>query len=254
MVTQFKEGCKRFMTERADGLITYTEGGADYWRKQGYPHDRVIPYFNTLDVEGLRKAGADITEHQLTELRRKLGLEGKRVLLFSGRLYAEKRVDFLLKAFAILKKTHPNVGLLIIGGGEELINLRRLARQLDLRDAHFLGEIVDPKETAAYFSLADLMVIPGLVGLAIVHGFAYGLPLITTKHGFHSPEIEYLSDKNGVITKHDIFHYAEAMASIISSPQQLETMKQAASTQADELQLPYSVHRFVDGITMFSEC
>ena len=151
MVTQFKEGCKRFMTERADGLITYTEGGADYWRKQGYPHDRVIPYFNTLDVEGLRKAGADITEHQLTELRRKLGLEGKRVLLFSGRLYAEKRVDFLLKAFAILKKTHPNVGLLIIGGGEELINLRRLARQLDLRDAHFLGEIVDPKETAGIF-------------------------------------------------------------------------------------------------------
>ena len=70
-----------------------------------------------------------------------------------------------------------------------------------------------------------------------MHGFAYGLPLITTKHGFHSPEIEYLSDKNGVITKHDIFHYAEAMASIISSPQQLETMKQAASTQADELQL-----------------
>ncbi len=98
------------------------------------------------------------------------------------------------------------------------------------------------------------MVIPGLVGLAIVHGFAYGLPLITTKHDFHSPEIEYLSDENGVITSHDIFHYAEAMASIFSSPQQLETMKQAATTQADELQLPHSVHRFVDGITMFSQC
>lgn len=254
MATQFKEGCKRFMTERADGLITYTEGGADYWRKQGFHNDRVIPYFNTLDVEGLRKAGADITEQQLAKLRRKLGLEGKRVLLFSGRLYAEKRVDFLLKAFAILKKTYPNVGLLIIGDGEERINLERLATQLDLRDAHFLGEIVDPKETSVYFSLADLMVIPGLVGLAIVHGFAYGLPLITTKHGFHSPEIEYLSDKNGVITRHDIFHYAEAMASLLSSPQRLETMKQAATDQADELQLPHSVHRFVDGVTTFSQC
>ena len=174
----------------------------------------MIPYYNTIDVEGLRKVGEEISEQQRMVLRHKLGLEGKRVLLFSGRLYAEKEVEFLLRAFAILKKIYPTVGLLIIGGGEERINLERLARQLDLRDAHFLGEIVDPKETAAYFSLADLMVIPGLVGLAIVHGFAYGLPLITTKHGFHSPEIEYLSDKNGVITRHDISHYAEAMASL----------------------------------------
>ena len=212
--TKLKEAIKRFMTRRADGLITYTAGGTDYWRKQGLREDRVIPYYNTIDVEGLRKAGAEISEEQLMKLRHKLGLEGKRVLLFSGRLYTEKKVDFLLRAFAILKKTYPSVGLLIIGGGEERTNLERLATQLDLRDAHFLGEIVDPKETAAYFSLADLLVIPGLVGLAIVHGFAYGLPLITTKHGFHSPEIEYMSDKNGVITRHDIFHYAEAMASL----------------------------------------
>ena len=30
-------------------------------------------------------------------------------------------------------------------------------------------------------------------------------------------------------------------------------MKQAATAQADELQLHHSVHRFVDGITTFSQ-
>ena len=54
--TKLKEGIKRFMTRRADGLITYTAGGADYWRKQGLRENRVIPYYNTIDVEGLRKA------------------------------------------------------------------------------------------------------------------------------------------------------------------------------------------------------
>ena len=221
ITTSVKEAIKRFMTRRAEGVITYTAGGTDYWRKQGLPKDRVIPYYNTIDVEGLRKAGAEITEQELNELRQNLGLEGKRVLLFSGRLYAEKKVDFLLRAFALLKKSCPDVALLIIGDGEERVNLEQSAKQLELQDVHFLGERVDPKDTAAYFSLADLMVIPGLVGLAIVHGFAYGLPLITTQHDFHSPEIEYLSADNGVISKHHVSQYAEVIASLLSFPHNL---------------------------------
>lgn len=250
--TKMKEAIKRILTRRADGLITYTEGGADYWRKQGLPKGRVVPYYNTIDVEGLRKAGAEITEQQIITLRHQLGLHGKRVLLFSGRLYAEKKVDFLLRAFAVLKKTYPDVGLLIIGGGEERSNLERLAQQLALQDVHFLGEIVGPKETAAYFSLADLMVLPSLVGLAIVHGFAFGLPLQTTDSPGHGPELDYLSDKNGVMTRHDIFQYAEAIASLLSFPDRLEAMKHAAMAQGDELGLAHSARRFVDGIQSFA--
>ncbi|MEK6639965.1 MAG: glycosyltransferase [Nitrospirota bacterium] len=252
--TKVKEAIKHIMTRRADGLITYTEGGADYWRKRGLPESRVIPYYNTIDVEGLRKAGAGITGEQLVALRSKLGLEGKRVLLFSGRLYAEKKVDFLLKAFDLLKNFCPGVALLIIGDGEERRKLEQLVVQLNLRDVHFLGELVDPRETAAYFSLADLMVLPSLVGLAIVHGFAFGLPLQTTDSPGHGPELDYLSDKNGVMTRHDIFQYAEAIASLLSFPDRLEAMKHAAMAQGDELQLPHSVRRFMGGITAFSRC
>jgi glycosyltransferase involved in cell wall biosynthesis len=248
-----KEAIKRFMTRRADGLITYTAGGADYWRKQGLREDRVIPYYNTIDVEGFRKVGAEITEHQLSGVRHKLRLEGKRTLLFSGRLYAEKQVDFLLRAFALLKNIYPEVSLLIIGDGEERRKLEQLAVQLDLNDVHFLGELVSPKDTAAYFSLADLMVLPSLVGLAIVHGFAFGLPLQTTDSPGHGPEIDYLSDKNGVMTRHDVSQYAEAIASLLSFPHKLEAMKHAAMAQGDELQLPHSVRRFVDGVTAFSK-
>lgn len=252
--TNIKEAIKRFMTRRADGLITYTEGGADYWRKQGLPEDHVISYHNTIDVEGLRKAGADIPKEQLMELSHNLGIEGKRVLLFSGRLYADKKVDFLLMAFALLKKSYSDVALLIIGDGEERDKLEQLAKQLELQDVHFLGEVVDPKGTAAYFSLADLLVIPGLVGLALVHGFAFGLPLITTDFPGHSPELEYLSESNGAMTKIDISQYAEAIGALLSSPQRLEAMKHSAMAQGDALYLPCSVRRFADGITGLSQC
>jgi L-malate glycosyltransferase len=249
---QIKEAIKRFMTRRADGLLTYTEGGADYWRKQGLPKDWVTPYYNTIDVEGLRKVRADITEQQLIEVRRTLAVEGKRVLLFSGRLYAEKKVDFLLNAFALLKNIYPEVALLIIGDGEERRKLEQLATHLNLRDVHFLGELVEPTDTAVYFSLADLMVLPSLVGLAIVHGFAFGLPLHTTDSPGHGPELDYLSSKNGVMSRHDVAQYAEAIASLLFSPHKLEAMKQAAMAQGDELHLSHSARRFVSGIRSFA--
>lgn len=249
--THAKEAMKRFMTRRADGVITYTAGGADYWRRQGLPEERVIPYYNTIDVEGLQKAGAGITHQQLGELRRNLNLEGKQILLFSGRLYAEKKVDFLLRAFALLKSRCTAVGLLILGNGEERQRLEQLAAELGLQDVHFLGEVVNPAETAAFFLLADIMVIPGLVGLAIVHGFAFGLPLITTQHNFHSPEIEYLSSATGVITKHDINSYAEGIAENINSSAKLYAMKESSRLRAADLFLNNSVKRYLDGVLAF---
>lgn len=253
IMMRIKETIKEFVTRRADGLITYTEQGTEYWRKRGVPKNRVMPYYNTLDVEGLRKARAEISDLQRMELRQKLKLDGKRVLLFSGRLYAEKNVDFLLRAFAILKKARPDVALLIIGDGDERNGLQQLAKDLELPDVHFLGEIVSSKDTAAYFSLADLMVIPSLVGLVIVHGFALGLPLLTTNSPGHGPELEYLTENNGVITGHDPSRYAEAIRMLLSSPPWFEAMKCSALAQGDTLKLEYSVQRFVNGITQLSK-
>lgn len=251
--TSIKEIVKGFMTRRAEGLITYTEKGADYWRKRGFPQDRVIPYYNTIDVEELRRAANEMGETQRRELRQKLMLDGKHVLLFSGRLYAEKRVDFILRAFALLKKSRPDVSLLIIGDGEERNRLQQLAKDLELHDVHFLGEIVNPKDSAAYFLLADLMVIPSLVGLVIVHGFAFGLPLLTTDSPGHGPELEYLTENNGVMTGRDPSRYAEVIRMLLSSPLRLEAMKRSALAQGDTLKLEYSVQRFVNGITQFSK-
>lgn len=252
LMTGVKEALKRIITRGGDGLITYTESGAEYWGKRGVPEGWAIPYYNTIDVDELRRASADVSEAQCLELRRKLMLEGKRVLLFSGRLYAEKRVDILLEAFAILKKSSPDVALLIIGDGEERNKLQQTAKRLGLPDAHFLGEVLDVKDTATYFLLADLMVIPGLVGLAIVHGFAFGLPLITTDYSGHSPEIEYLTNSTGIMTQCDPFRYAEAIQTLLSSPDRLVAMRRSACSQGDNLKLENSVRRFVNGMLQLS--
>jgi glycosyltransferase involved in cell wall biosynthesis len=243
--TNVKEAFKRFMTRRGDGIITYTAKGAEFWRAQGIPIDKVQPYYNTIDVDGLKLAGANIRAEDLQGIRASLMLRGKQVLLFSGRLYAEKKVDFLLRSFAILKKTYPDVALLIIGDGLERQRLEALQTYLRLTDVHFLGEVVAEKDTAPFFSLADLLVLPSLVGLAIVHGFAFGLPLVTTNAPGHGPEIEYLTQENGVVTPLDEQAYAEALQSLLSSPANLQRMKAKALEQSLSLSLSKSANHFL---------
>lgn len=247
-----KEAIKRFMVPRSSGLITYTEGGAEYWRKRGLPTDRVIPFLNTLDIEGLRESVDSSSTERILTIKKQLGLEGKRVLLFSGRLYREKKVDFLLRAIALLQRNHLDVALLILGDGPERKSLERLSAEMKLQSVYFLGEIVEPERTNPYFLMSELLVIPGLVGLAIIHGFTFGLPLVTTRHHLHSPEIEYLSDENGVMTEHEEAVYAEELGKLLSSPVRLESMRKKAWSRADQLLLPQSVERFIKGVQSFS--
>jgi glycosyltransferase involved in cell wall biosynthesis len=248
-----RETAKGLMTRRGDGLITYTEGGVDYWRRRGLAPDRVVAYRNTVDVDMLRWEAGSVSEERVQEIRRRLGLQDKRVLLFCGRLYRDKQVDFLLRAVSRLQQRGAPVGLLILGDGPERPCLERLAETLSLDDVHFLGEIVEPAESCVYFRMADLLTIPGLVGLAIVHGFAFGLPLATTAHGYHSPEIEYLSDeRNGVMTPHDEVQYADRIGAILNAPARLAAMRRAATARGDEFRLADSVRRFLQGILLFS--
>ena len=44
----------------------------------------------------------------------------------------------------------------------------------------------------AALSRANLMLIPGLVGLAVVDSFAAQCPVVTTDFRGHSPEFEYI--------------------------------------------------------------
>lgn len=243
---------KDFLVTRANGMITYTQGGAQYWQERGMPASQVVPFLNTIDVEGLWQKSRQVTEARLAEARERLGLRNKKILLFSGRLYAEKQVDFLLQALAHIQQACPDTALLILGDGAERPRLEALRQTLRLHDVHFLGEITDTIESSIYFKLSQLLVIPGLVGLAIVHGFAFNLPLITTQRNFHSPEIEYLSEHNGSMTAHHPQKYAAEIIRVLSSPAQYRAMQEQAGETARQLTLSASASRFMLAVDRFT--
>lgn len=113
-------------------------------------------------------------------------------IIFSGRLTKQKRVDILIKAVEKLIKEKIAVKCIIIGDGVMKVELEELASNLNIKGVvEFKGALYD-KDVEVYFRSSDIFVLPGKVGLSIVHALSFGLPIITTSLPIHSPEAAIL--------------------------------------------------------------
>jgi spore coat protein SA len=127
------------------------------------------------------------------QLKRKLGLQDHKVVLFVGRLSVKKGVDVLLKAMDQVMRSNPKTALVIIGskwyGKNEEDDYTKSLRVIS---ANLAGPIVftgfiPPADIPQYFTLGDVFVCASqwMEPLARVHyeAMAAGLPIITTNRG-----------------------------------------------------------------------
>jgi PEP-CTERM/exosortase A-associated glycosyltransferase len=159
-----REGSLRYRATRAlethaarhaDGVVVICEGLRGELQARGIPADRITVVPNAVDAEQFAfDAPPDL------ELRRSLGLDGKIVLGFLGSFYAYEGLDLLLEALSRLLPTHPEVRLLLAGGGPEEAGLKSEASALGVTDqVRFAGRIPHSK-VARYYSLVDVLVYP----------------------------------------------------------------------------------------------
>jgi glycosyltransferase involved in cell wall biosynthesis len=147
-----------------DALITYSRRGADEYARLGFPSDKIFVAPNAAAARPSQPMPARPEEW-----------DGQPTVLFVGRLQARKRVDLLLQACAGLPGAlQPR--LVIVGDGPERDSLVALAQTV-YPSAEFPGA-KHGTELAAYFSAADLFVLPGTGGLAVQEAMSYGLPVI----------------------------------------------------------------------------
>jgi glycosyltransferase involved in cell wall biosynthesis len=147
-----------------EALITYSRRGAQEYERLGFPAEKIFVAPN-----------AAAPRPSLPMPTRPAEFSGHPVVLFVGRLQARKRVDLLLQACAALPDAlKPR--LVIVGDGPERKILEGLAQKV-YPAAQFPGA-KHGEELAAYFSAADLFVLPGTGGLAVQEAMSYGLPVI----------------------------------------------------------------------------
>lgn len=150
--------------------------------------ERIIYLPNGVDRE--RFSPPDPAEVEI--LRKKLGLEKKKVVAYIGTLsLVSHSVDLLIEAFCIVKQTVPESLLLLVGGGEDIEKLKRQASEIGIsHDVHFCGR-VPPDTVPQYYALADVSVDPvydnpaarGRSPLKLFESWACGVPFVTADVG-----------------------------------------------------------------------
>jgi glycosyltransferase involved in cell wall biosynthesis len=138
-----------------------------------------------------------------SEVAKKLGL-GDFVVGFFGRLIREKGVHLLMESFAEFGRHSKNSSLLIVGDGEEMENLRSLARELGIeKRTRFVG-FVHRKRIPEYMQACDAVVLPSEAegfSSVVLESMAMGKVFVGTEVGGVPEMIE--NWKNGVRIKTD---------------------------------------------------
>jgi glycosyltransferase involved in cell wall biosynthesis len=246
------EWFKRKLVTRVDWWFAYTPAVARYLVAQGVAPEIISTVYNTIDVDELAGAIAALDPRELGALHTRLGITpASRVGLFCGALVADKQLGFLVDAAAELHRLIPTFELVVVGDGPERAMLEAIAHYRPY--IHVVGPAFGA-ERAKYFAIADVCMIPALVGLAAVDAFAAGLPLMTTAAATHGPEIEYVEHgRNGVVSAFDVDAYARAVAGVLGDRSALSAMRATARRSADGLGLAQMVERFADGIVRCME-
>ena len=241
-----KEKIKRRIIKAVDWWFAYTRLSADIVSSGGFPRERITVVENSIDTEDLKSAIEFVSPEQSRLVRERLGIGQGPVALFCGGMYPDKHLPFLLEAAVMVHGRIPGFSLILIGSGpdDELVRLASERHPW----IHYVGSVYG-RERAVYFSVCDVMLMPGLVGLAIIDCFVASLPMITTDVPIHSPEIAYLENNiNGVMSAYSLEDYVAVVVDILSDNEQLDRLREGCRASASKYTLDAMVENFATGI------
>lgn len=144
------------VAKAADALFTICQGLKDDLAARGIPAERihVMPNGVDLDLFGepvAREAG----------LAAELGIApGAPVIGYIGSFYAYEGVDDLIAAMPLLRQSHPDARLLLVGAGPMDAAWRAAAAALPEPDAVIFTGRVPHTEVERYYALVDVLAYP----------------------------------------------------------------------------------------------
>lgn len=167
----------------ANGLLLYGHRAKMIGIEEGFDSDRLHVIYNALDCDSQDKTRAQIKPDDRDRTRNELFGDhaSNPVVVNVTRLHHYKKLDTLIEAAAILNDQGRPVNVLIVGDGPHKSELEQLAKDKGV-NAVFTGALYDELEIGKMLNASDVAVMPGPVGLLVMHALAYGVPVISNDH------------------------------------------------------------------------
>jgi glycosyltransferase involved in cell wall biosynthesis len=206
-----------------DCVTTPTKTAAALLRQVGFQKE-VRAISCGIDLEKFHPRNQDLI------LKRTFNLPDDRpILLFVGRLDAEKRLLVVLRAFALVcekQKTH----LLLVGKGVQRAELEQEAKQLNISSHVTFTDFVSDEDLPRIFSVADVFVMASvaeLQSIATMEAMASGLPVVAANI-LALPELVHDGENGFLFPPDNVPELARCLLNILSNPLQKMAMGKAS--------------------------
>lgn len=151
-------------------------------REYGIPYDKVEVVHNTIEIGDLIPLDLSLanTYQYLASLR----AQGYRVVTNVGRLTIQKGLPNFLRAAKIVIERVPKTMFVIVGNGEQYIELIQMAAELGIAKHVIFTDFQRGKPWRDALAIADLFVMPSVsepFGLAPLEAIGYGTPALISK-------------------------------------------------------------------------
>lgn len=242
------EAIKRPLARRSDWWFAYTTGTRAHLESVGVPAARITVVQNATDTTAVALRRSSIGPAARTRLRRALELADGPVGVVLGSLYPAKRPGFVLDAADRIREAVPDFQLVVIGDGPDrgLVDAAARSRPwIRVLGARTGDAMVDAAATG------DVLLNPGLVGLAVLDAFALELPMITIAGDHHSPEFEYLLDGvNGIVLPPatTATGFAAATIGVIGDTKTQQRLREGCRDAARRYSIEAMAENFATGI------
>lgn len=218
-----------YALRRADAVTTICEGLRNDIMGRGLPAEKITTIPNAVDIEAF-----SVSKEADDTLKNQLGLGGKRVIGFIGSFYAYEGLEVLLRAFPMMRAKHPDLCVLLVGGGPQDAFLRQLAVELGIRDNVVFTGRVPHDQVKRYYDLIDILVYPRLsmrltelvTPLKPLEAMAQGRVLVASDVGGH---LELIRDgETGLLFRAgNTQSLADKVDELLNAPQRWPGLRQA---------------------------
>lgn len=169
---------------------------------------------------------------------------GKIKACFVGSYYKNKR---LLEVFDIVKKIRQkfDVEFTFIGSGEDENIVNEFCGSND--KCRNVGSLWGSRKQQILREM-HFIINPGLVGLGVFDAFHNGAVYCTVDTNIHSPEYDYLNDKNAIIASKNSDELVKLITNVIHNPALYEKLMWASLNAGEHFTLTSSAKKISDGI------
>jgi glycosyltransferase involved in cell wall biosynthesis len=217
-----------YVVRKTSAVMVCGSLGKAYFAKYGAAADRMFYFPYEPDYELI----TNLTAEQIEVVKRRFGLaDGRRRIVYSGRLIGVKRVDLLMDGFLAIADQRPEWDLVIVGDGD-LRSVLEAKVPAGLRERVVWTGFLDDQATVnAIYRASDVLVLPSDYepwALVINEAAAAGMAIVSSNVVGAAAELVRDGVNGRVFRPGDLEGLTKCLLEVTDSGR-IENMKSASS-------------------------